>query len=523
MAGEAGVVDRLVVAVDYAYDKRDADIIEADFSGLIGLAGALAAALVGATLEAAAAGDEAIKLARAVNLDVESYTELAYAADMAGASQEDLNAALNALTRQMYSATTGGKEAQQVFAALGIDPRQFEDSADALPAVADALNRIGDEGKRAGVEMKLFGRSGGSLRSFLVGGSDEMRRMGERAHDLRIAISEADAVASEGLMDSLSDLGHIAKGLSRNVGFALVPSLTRAADSVIDWYLANDEIIDQQMDRVAAGIGRALDELQTPAGKAIAAAGSLAAAWGAAGAARSLYNAAAAASPLVSALGGQAGAALSAAKSAGPLAIAVLAVTAAVDDLSNAAEGNDSILLRLGETMGAKGETQRAAAGLINLFWAGVDATSAWNDVIQTKFIGTLDALAEALNPLTAMQPLFDALGVVVPDIEIPSAKQVIGGAAEAMEGASDALNLGARAARGDLSETDRLVLEQLTAPVVSGLSAALAPQYVQPTVSIQVQAATSPSEIARIAGEHARAEVERQTYEALLAAEQSP
>jgi hypothetical protein len=522
VAGEAGVVDRLVVAVDYAYNKRDADIIEADFSGLIGLAGALAAALVGATLEAAAAGDEAIKLARAVNLDVESYTELAYAADMAGASQEDLSAALNALTRQMYAAGTGGKEAQQVFAALEIDPRQFEDSADALPAVADALNQIGDEGKRAGLEMKLFGRSGGSLRSFLVGGSDEMRRMGERAHDLRIAISEADAVASEGLMDSLSDLGHIAKGLSRNVGFALVPSLTRAADSVIDWYLANDEVIDQQMDRVAAGIGHALDELQTPTGKAIAAAGSLAAAWGAVGVARSMYTAAAAASPLVAALGGQAGAALAAAKAGGPLVIAAIAVAAALDDLSMAAEGNDSILLRLGETMGAKGETQRAAAGLIDLFWSGVDATTAWNDVIQTKFIGTLGELAAALNPLTAFQPVLDAIGVVVPEIELPSAKQVIGGAADALQGTADLFELGSRAARGELTPTDELVLGSFMEQASGRRAMSQAPQISMP-FSLTVQSGSSKEEIARIAGEQARAEVERQTYEALLSAEQSP
>lgn len=516
MAGEAGVVDRLVVAVDYAYDKRDADIIEADFSGLIGLAGALAAALVGATLEAAAAGDEAIKLARAVNLDVESYTELAYAADMAGASQEVLSAALNALTRQMYAAEAGGKEAQQVFSSLGIDPRQFADSAEALPAVADALNQIGDEGRRAGLEMKLFGESGGRLRSFLVGGSDEMRRMGERAHDLRIAISEADAVASEGLMDSLSDLGHIAKGLSRNVGFALVPSLTRAADSVIDWYLANDEVIDQQMDRVAAGIGHALDELQTPTGKAIAAAGALAAAWGAVGVARSMYTAAAAASPLVAALGGQAGAALAAAKAGGPLVIAAIAVAAALDDLSMAAEGDDSILLRLGERMGARGETQQAAHGLIELLDAGAEAAWAFGGALSA---GIGDAIDELADKIPSLEPLLAPLR----DLFDLDAKSILGGAGAQFERSAEGLRKGARYLQGDQGVQFRTgrgwgdVIDDVVLFTPNRDPS-------RASVTVQVQApTTSPAEIARIAGEQARAEVERQTYEALLAAEQSP
>ncbi len=531
MAGEAGVVDRLVVAVDYAYDQAGASAIEADFAHIkslsTGLLASVAALMAGAVYETAELGDSMAKTARSLEMSVESYSELSYAADMAGASEEVMRTGMIALTRQMAAMREGTGPAADAARKLGFQQKvangEIGTAAELLPVLADALNGVKNDGERAALSLLLLGEAGPKMRSLLVEGSAGLQKMSDRAHALGIVVSDADAALSEEFMDSLADIGNIGRSIGGNIGFGLMPPLLKVTRAIGDWYVANGGIIDQQMDRVIGVTARALDELQTPAGKAVATASALAAAWGAAGVAKSMYGAASAASPLIAALGGQAGAALSAAKSGGPLAAAAVLVTAALDDLTMAAEGNDSILLRLGETMGAKGETQRAAAGLISLFWAGVDATTAWNDVIQTKFLGTLDALAEALNPLAAMQPLFDALGVVVPDIEIPSAKQVIGGAAEAMEGASNALNLGARAARGDLSETDRLVLEQFTAPVVSGLSAALAPQYVQPTVSIQVQAATSPAEIARIAGEQARAEVERQTLEALLSAEQSP
>lgn len=517
MVGEAGVVDRLVVAVTYAYDQIAASEIARDFQGLIGLATGVAGALVGITVASAHAGDEAIKHARSVNLEVEAYTELAYAADMAGVSQEQLGAGLNVVTRQLFAATHGGKEAQKVFSTLGLDPRQFEDSADALPHIADALNAITDEGERAGLELQLFGRSGGELRSFLVGGSADMERMGDRAHALGVTISEVDALASEHLMDSLSDLGSVATGLARNIGFGLVPPMTRVVDGALDWYLANSKIIDQQMDRVVGGLARGLDLLNTPMGRVVAGGVAVAGAWGAFGAVRSLGAAASAASPLAGALLGQAAGAWAVVRAGGPLALVLAGTAGVLDDVYAAARGDDSILLRLGRTMGAEGEMQKAAGSFTGML--GEVGSAAWD--VGAAMVGGigygLDYIADHAGPA---KEAVESLAKVFREADWGGAIDFIG---DRFDDIATGAGIIGRGARGESTDVDRMVTERFNAAWSSTLFGSS--QETRATqagalvnMTINPQTGMSATQIADLAAEQARTEVYRQTREALAA-----
>ena len=517
MAGEGGIVDRLVVAVEYAYDTVVPDAIEADFSGLIGLAGTLAAAMVGLAVGAAHAGDAAHDMGIRMGLSAEEVTAWSYAADRAGTSTEVLSRGLVTLQRNLGAARAGSGPAAEAFKKLKIDPKKFENSSDALFKVADALQSVEDEGDRATLQLALLGEAGPRLSEFLSQGGEGIDELLAQAERIGVVISDADAELSGDFLDAVDDLGEIAASTGRKIGFAVLPALTRVAKGVRDWYLANDDIIGQQIDRVADGIGYALGMLETPVGKAAAGALALASAWGAAGAAKALYEAAKASSPLVAALGSQAGNAIAVAKAAGPLALAIAAAGLAIDDFAVAAEGGDSVLLDLGEAMGARGETQQAAAGLIKLLSAGTDAAWAFAGALEVGIGDAIDAIAAklpSLEPLLApLRELFDL-----------SAADVIGGAAKQFERSAAGLELGTRYLRGDagvqFSEgrdwTD--VLGALARFTPDGIARSLA----SPTVQVQVNG-SNPSEVARIAGEAARTEVERQTLEALSAVGMPP
>lgn len=521
MAGEGGIVDRLVVAVEYAYDPVVPDKIDADFSGLIGLAGTLAAAMVGLAISTAGMGDEAAKTARTLELTVEEFTALSYAADHANLAQEALRTGIFTLTRQLAMAHTGTGPVADAFRTLGLQSRimsgEIKTAGQALPIIADALNGITDDGKRAALSMIVLGEAGPKMRSLLSGGSKGLQEATDRARALGVVFSETDATASEHLMDSLADLKYVMKSITTEIGFHFVPSISRVTDSISDWYIANGEIIRQQIGRTLDGISYSLGLLETPVGKAAAGALALASAWGAAGAAKALYEAAKASSPLVAALGSQAGNAIAVAKAAGPLALAIAAAGLAIDDFAVAAEGGDSVLLDLGEAMGARGETQQAAAGLIKLLSAGTDAAWAFAGALEVGLGDALDALAEklpSLEPLLApLRELFDL-----------SAADVIGGAAKQFERSAAGLELGTRYLRGDAGvqfRAGRGVGDLIDDFVTFSPNRPESAQS-RPAVTVNVNG-SNPNEVARIAGEAARREVKQQTLEALSAVGMPP
>ena len=74
MAGEGGIVDRLVVVVDYDYDDGGAAQIETDFQGLIDLASMLASGMVGLAMSSALAGDAAHDLGVQLGMSSEEVT-----------------------------------------------------------------------------------------------------------------------------------------------------------------------------------------------------------------------------------------------------------------------------------------------------------------------------------------------------------------------------------------------------------------------------------------------------------------
>lgn len=516
MAGE-GIVDRLVVAVEYVYDAVVPDTIEADFEGLIGLAGTLAAAMVGLAVSSAMAGDEAHDMGIRMGLSASEVTAWGYAAERAGTSVDVLSQGLITLQRNLGAARAGAGPAAEAFKRLRIDPREIENADDALFHIADRLQEIDDEGERATLRLTLLGEAGPRLAELLGQGSEGIEELLTRADRMGVVISDANAELSGEFLDAIGDLGEIAAGTGRKIGFAVLPALTKVAKGVRDWYLANDDLIGQQIDRVADGIGYALDQLQTPVGKAVAGALALASAWGAAGAAKAMYTAVAASSPLVASLGSQVGAMATATAAAGPLALAIVAAGLAIDDFVVAAENGDSILLDLGEAMGARGETQQAAAGLIDLLDAGTEAAWAFAGALEVGLGDAIDYLADkipSLEPLIA--PLRDLLDL--------DAAEIIGGAAEQFQRSARGLRLGARYLKGD--ESVQFRPGRGTGDIIDDFVtfSPLRPESAQsrPAVTVNING-SSPEEVARLAGEAARREVEIQTLETLSAVGMPP
>ena len=519
-----GVVDELIVAVRYAYDRASANVVTAEFKGMLALGASVTAALVGITIASADAADAAHDNAAAIGLTTEAYTALAYAAERSGATTDNLRIGMMTLNRQLQAARGGSVEVAKVFASLKVRPEDFATGSDALGDVMNGLRGIKDEGDRARIKLLLFGEASGRLGEFLDRDADSLLALTDRARDLGAVITDDAADGAGRLMDSLGDLQIIAAGLTRQIGLGLAPRLADLTDGMVDWFLANRDLIGQQIDRTISGVGHALDALQTPAGKAVAVAGSLALAWGGVGVARSMYDAAAAANPLVGALGGQAGKAATAAKAGGILALQLAVLGLAIDDVRVTAEGGDSVLLALGRRMGVEGEVQVGAKELVGLFGDMTDLAYALGPAIKEGIGSGLDYLAENLPFVT---DLVHQLADAIRGLDIGG---VLTFASDRLADARTFTQLGTRALKGESTDIDRAAFSRFEdenpignlARAIREAGSATQGQRIlslaglAPPVSVTVNAGPSRDEMARMAGEAAREEVEREALRIL-------
>ena len=522
MAGD--MIDELVVGVRYALDTASEKkalgslaVVEEEIAAIsspgiwaglgIGIVAGIAGLAALAT-EAVVAADAAHDMGVRMNLSAEEVHTMGYVAERSSTNLETLGIAYTTLSRQLSS---NSKDVQDAWKQLELDPTNYENGTQAIGDVADALNGLESDADRTRIGLLLLGESGPKLKEYLSLGSEGIADLEAHAKALGFVISDADAELS----------GHLlASGVGRKLGLALVPALDEAASSTVDWYVANHDIIDQQLDRVTAGISKGLEYMLTPLGLATTGALGLAAAWGAAGAAQAMAGAVAEASPLAAALGSQAKNALAVAAALGPYALGVVAVGLTLDELNKSAEGADTLLLRLAKTIGVEGETQTALKSMKTLL--SETAGLAWD--VSTAFEkGIGDAIDGLAAKLPEIKPLLDAIKEIL-SFGVGDALTAVAGAAQS--GISTVTQTRSDLAQGNYVEAG--------AGIQKGAEEAITPQFAidlgeylvnafyppaagasaspAPTVNANVTVnATSPAEIARIAGQ----EVERQVLEA--------
>jgi hypothetical protein len=219
---------------------------------LVGLGSAVVAPLAASSKVFANMGDALAKMSARTGFSVETLSELGFAADLSGASMEDLEKSIRRMQATIVDAAQGLSTATDALATLGL---KVEDLAGMSPEqqfklIADRLARIEDPTLRAATAMELFGRSGTMLLPMLSGGAAGIEQLQEQARRLGLTISTEDAKAAERFSDTLSVMWKVLKQGVFTVGSALVPVLSQAAQWVTrvavvaaEWIRRNKELI----------------------------------------------------------------------------------------------------------------------------------------------------------------------------------------------------------------------------------------------------------------------------------------
>ena len=407
-------IERLVVWLGFEVDdkeaKRKVDGWLDALAGVVAVGAAAGAALVKLGVDAARAGDEVAKTARAYRLSAEELGQVEFAAQRAGV--ERLDEGLRSLVRNAEAFVRGAGEAKDAFAGLGISQADAKrmGTVELLDAIADGFQRVGDERPREAWLQRIFGESGGEFVNLLRDGADGVRALRHEAEVLGYVISNEDAAASEEFVDSLTDLQAIATGLARRIGFRVLPALQRWADWMRVLWDRNRMIVLGGIDRMADTAADAFDRLRGPLGAVVG----FLTVWAGLRFARAGVSALEAIPGLGTALAGIAGVA------PGLLAAAagLLALYLAADDLAAFMAGDDSVLEDITDRLGITDDVRHKLEQVRDLLRevgdaAGVLGGDAWDwaGVAATK----VGRLARALAAVVTSSREFQAAWAMSP------------------------------------------------------------------------------------------------------------
>lgn len=185
------------------------------------------------------AADESIKAAQKAGMSVESFTGLAFVADLAGVNMEGFTGAMIKLNKALGEASVGSAEQLASFKALGISVKDSEGnikSADkVLVELSDKFSKMPDGVEKTAMAIKVFGKAGAEMIPFLNGGSASIKELITLAQELGVVMGEEQAKKAEQFNDSLTVLSYAAKGAANRLAGELLPALNDLVGVAIDY------------------------------------------------------------------------------------------------------------------------------------------------------------------------------------------------------------------------------------------------------------------------------------------------
>ncbi len=254
------VVDLLARTGSFETDTKRAARIAQQRAKEIDEAFAKAGRAIGLSLAAGAAAaaaafrattnrmDELSKAAARASLPTEDFSRLAYAADLADVSMQDLQGAFGRLAKAQADALSGTGEQADAFRALGIEVKNADGSLRNTGGVfrefADKFQQFQGSPEIVAVGMRLFGRSFQNLIPLLKDGAAGLREAGEEADAFGVTLSTQAGQNAERFNDNLTRLAASARGLAMSLTAELLPTLNDLIERFLSARAAGIDFID---------------------------------------------------------------------------------------------------------------------------------------------------------------------------------------------------------------------------------------------------------------------------------------
>jgi hypothetical protein len=170
----------------------------------------------------------------AIGITTDAMQELSYAAQLSGVSADLLQTSLAKLSKNLGDAAMGGSAAKKALDTLGLSGASLAAMPldKALGAVADKMSMIENPAQRAALATELFGKSGLAMVNMLADGSAGLNAMAIEAQNLGVVI-DRDVIANAA--EAADKLDAMSMVVSANLTAALVnlmPFVIEAAQDI---------------------------------------------------------------------------------------------------------------------------------------------------------------------------------------------------------------------------------------------------------------------------------------------------
>lgn len=216
-------------------------------AGVGGAMAAAGAAVVGAVGVVGTAIQKTIndfdtlsKTSQKIGIPVEQLSSLAYAADLADVSFEQLSKGVGKLSKTMVEAA--GKptsEAANAFRALGVSVTdangKLKSSEVVMADLAGAFEGLKDGPGKTAAAIALFGRAGAELIPLLNGGKEGLQEMSAEAAKFGAIVSTQAGKQAEEFNDNMTRLGYAIKGVIVQTASQLLPTMVNTSAAMVEW------------------------------------------------------------------------------------------------------------------------------------------------------------------------------------------------------------------------------------------------------------------------------------------------
>jgi hypothetical protein len=223
------------------------------------------ASLFGLTESTADAAVGFKRTAEEVGTTTDMLQGLSYVAKQWDLSNETVRMGLRHLSTEAVSAIRGQTEAMQNLSQVGIttltDSQGHLLRSDQLMAqVARHFQSMPNDIMKAGLAMKVFGRGGSDVIP-LLNRWDEVQKTMQEGRELGVIISPEQIEKAELFKESMNRIRAILTGLRTELGVALMPALEDTVTQITKWYMANRDMIQQNVVKFAEEFGSAMQQI----------------------------------------------------------------------------------------------------------------------------------------------------------------------------------------------------------------------------------------------------------------------
>lgn len=204
--------------------------------------------------------DSLAKTSDKLGIATEALGGFQYAAQLNGIAVKTFDMGLQRMTRRVAEAGKGTGEAVKALKELGLNAVNLATLApeEQFKQIADAMNKVGSQGDRVRLAMKLFDSEGVALVNILRLGSNGLEQMIKEAERLGIALNRIDAAKIEDANNSITAAKGVMTGMVNLLAVQLSPVIagvakdfTKAATGVDDL----NESMGVWVTNVVTGVG----------------------------------------------------------------------------------------------------------------------------------------------------------------------------------------------------------------------------------------------------------------------------